>query len=109
MAVVIRSKDAGINRLTFDIVFNSAADYELALRSNVFHKAHVAELLQLAPERVVGSFFVDTCNAIKITIDRPNISASPDERDVFGAQQQSRIEALVIPVHANCPARASTL
>ncbi|MDM0014563.1 DUF4387 family protein [Variovorax sp. J22P168] len=109
MAVVIRSKDAGINRLTFDIVFNSAADYEAALRSNVFYKDHVAATLGVAPERVVGSFFVDTCNAIKISIDRPNISASPDERDVFGAQQQSRIESLRVPVFIQPLASASTL
>ncbi|MDM0035809.1 DUF4387 family protein [Variovorax sp. J22P271] len=101
MAVVIRSKDAGINRLTFDIVFNSAADYEAALRSNLFHKAGVAKILHVDAERVVGSFFVDSCNAIKISIDRPNISASPDERDVFGAQQQSKIEGLRIPVYAH--------
>lgn len=109
MAVVIRSKDAGINRLTFDIVFNSAADYETALRSNVFYKESVASILHLDPERVVGSFFVDTCNAIKISIDRPNISASPDERDVFGAQQQSKIERLEVPVYAHPLARASAL
>jgi Domain of unknown function (DUF4387) len=30
MAVVIRSKDAGINRLTFDIIFTSAENYEAA-------------------------------------------------------------------------------
>jgi len=109
MAVVIRSKDAGINRLTFDVVFNSAADYETALRSNLFQKDQVARLLELDPARVVGSFFVDSCNAIKITIDRPNISASPDERDVFGAQQQSRIERLMVPVFAHPLASASAL
>ncbi|MGJ7506540.1 DUF4387 family protein [Variovorax sp. GT1P44] len=109
MAVVIRSKDAGINRLTFDIVFNSAVDYEAALHSNLFHKGSVAQILGIAPEHVVGSFFVDTCNAIKISIDRPNISASPDERDVFGAQQQSRIERLELPVFAHALAQASML
>jgi len=109
MAVVIRSKDAGINRLTFDIVFKSAGDYDAALRSNIFHKDNVAKLLQLDPSRVVGTYFVDTCNAIKLTIDRPNISASPDERDVFGAQQQSRIERLSVPVFAHQLALASAL
>ncbi|MDM0018779.1 DUF4387 family protein [Variovorax saccharolyticus] len=109
MAVVIRSKDAGINRLTFDIVFNSAADYEAALRSNLFHKESVAKILHVDAERVVGSFFVDSCNAIKISIDRPNISASADERDVFGAQQQSKIEGLGIPVHAHPLSSASAL
>ena len=109
MAVVIRSKNAGINRLTYDVVFNSGTDYEAALHSNVFHKTQVAQLLQLPVEHVVGSFFVDTCNAIKITIDRPNISASPDEHDVFGAQQQSRLESLRVPVYAHHLAAASAL
>jgi len=109
MAVVIRSKDAGVNRLTFDIIFHSAETYEAALRSNVFHKDNVAKILGLAPEKVVGSFFVDSCNAIKISIDRPNISASVDERDVFGAQQQSAIERLSIPVYAEALAMASAV
>ena len=107
MAVVARSKDAGINRLTFDIIFNSAEAYRDALRSNVFHKGNVAKILNLDPERVVGTFFVDSCNAIKISIDRPNISASLDERDVFGAQQQEPIERLMIPMYADTMAKGS--
>jgi hypothetical protein len=107
LAVVIRSKDAGINRLTFDVIFNSPANYEAALRSNVFHKENVAKILGLPCERVVGTFFVDSCNAIKISIDRPNISASADERDVFGAQQQSAIERLTIPLYVEALAKAS--
>jgi hypothetical protein len=108
-AVVIRSKDAGINRLTFDVIFTSVENYEAALHSNLFHKDNVANVLNIAPERVVGTFFVDSCNAIKISIDRPNISASMDERDVFGAQQQSAIERMNIPVYAMELAKASAL
>jgi hypothetical protein len=107
MAAVIRSKDAGINRLTFDILFTSGENYEAALRSNVFDRESIAKLLDMPVEHVVGTFFVDTCNAIKISIDRPNISASMDERDVFGAQQQAAIEALTIPIYAEALARAS--
>jgi Domain of unknown function (DUF4387)/Acyclic terpene utilisation family protein AtuA len=107
MAVVIRSKDAGINRLTFDIIFTSAENYETALRSNIFSSDSIAKILKLPAARVVGTFFVDTCNAIKISIDRPNISASVDERDVFGAQQQAAIEGLNIPIHPAALAKAS--
>lgn len=106
MAVVIRSKDAGINRITFDVIFTSGENYEIALSSNVFTPGHIAQVLGLPQGRVVGCFFVDSCNAIKVSIDRPNISASPDERDVFGAQQQSAIEALTVPVHAQALAKA---
>src|SRR6202042_3028262 len=108
MAIVIRSKDAGINRLTFDIIFTSGENYEAALRSNVFNTNSIAKVLSLPADRVVGTFFVDTCNAIKISIDRPNISASVDERDVFGAQQQAAIEALTIPIYAEALAKASS-
>src|SRR5271156_845634 len=108
MAVVIRSKDAGINRLTFDIIFTSGENYEAALHSNVFAKDNVAKILNLPSQRVVGTFFVDTCNAIKISIDRPNISASMDERDVFGAQQQAAIEQLSIPIYGAALAKASS-
>jgi hypothetical protein len=108
MAVVIRSKDAGINRLTFDIVFNSAADYEAALTSNVFCKSNIAKILKVPVQHVVGTFFVDSCNAIKLSIDRPNISASLDEHDVFGAQQQSAVEQLSIPMYVEKLSMASS-
>jgi len=101
LAQVIRSKDAGINRLTIDIVFHTTDMYLSALRSNAFHAENVAALIGLPAERIVGTFYVDTCKAIKISIDRPNISASMDERDVFGAQQQSAIEKLNIPMYAD--------
>ena len=108
MAVVIRSKDAGINRLTFDVIFTSGENYEAALHSNIFAKESVAKILNLPVNRVVGTFFVDTCNAIKISIDRPNISASMDERDVFGAQQQAALERLSIPIYAAALGKASS-
>ena len=108
MAVVIRSKDAGINRLTFDIVFNSAADYESALTSNVFAKDNVAAVLGVSEDQIVGTYFVDSCNAIKISMERLNISASLDEHDVFGAQQQAAVERLSIPVYPEKLARASS-
>jgi len=68
----------------------------------------IQRILNLPPERVVGTYFVDSCNAIKISIDRPTISASMDERDVFGAQQQAAIESMSIPIHAAVLAKASS-
>ncbi|WP_231934750.1 DUF4387 family protein [Bordetella bronchialis] len=81
----------------------------IALASNLFCARNIAPVIGVAPERVVGSFYVDSCNAIKVTIDRPNISASTDERDVFGAQQQAAIEAMVIPLYAEQRAMASAI
>ena len=108
MAVVIRSKDAGINRLTFDIIFTAGENYEAALHSNAFAKDNIANVLKVPRGHVVGTFFVDACNAIKIATDRPNISASVDERDVFGTQQQAAIECMEIPIYAAALSRASS-
>jgi hypothetical protein len=108
MAAVIRSKDAGVNRITFDIIFASGESYEAALYSNAFTSSNVARVLDLSPQRVIGTFFVDACNAIKITIDRPHISASMDERDVFGTQQQTAIERMDIPIYVRALTMASS-
>ncbi|QIP05800.1 DUF4387 family protein [Bradyrhizobium symbiodeficiens] len=108
MAAVIRSKDAGVNRITFDIFFTSGESYEIALYSNAFSRDNVARALDIAPEHLVGTFFVDSCNAIKVSIDRPNISASMDERDLFGVQQQTAIESMDIPIYAAALSKASS-
>jgi Domain of unknown function (DUF4387)/Acyclic terpene utilisation family protein AtuA len=108
MATVIRSKDAGINRLTFDIFFTSAENYEAALNSNLFTRENIAGVIKIPPANVIGTYFVDACNAIKISVDRLNISASVDERDVFGAQQQSALEEMIIPFYVSALAWASS-
>jgi Domain of unknown function (DUF4387) len=108
MATVIRSKDAGVNRLTFDIFFTSAENYEAALNSNLFTPENIAGIVGVAPAKIIGTYFVDACNAIKISVERPNISASVDERDMFGAQQQSVLEEMSIPFYATALARASS-
>lgn len=109
MATVIRSGNAGISRLTIDIVFKSAEDYEAALRSNRFTDSNVATVLGVRPDRVIGTYFVDKCDTIKITIDRPCISASLNERDVSGVQQQSAIESMNIPIYDSVAAETTAI
>lgn len=107
MATVVRGKHVGVNRLTFDIIFKSGEDYEAALRSNQFTDSNVAKILRVHPDLVIGTYFVDSCNVIKITIDRPSISASFNERDVSGVQQQSAIENVNIPIYEDVAAETS--
>jgi hypothetical protein len=108
MAAVIRTKNAGVDLLTFDLLFNSAENYEAALLSNAFCRSNLAGTLGLPAERIVGSYFVDACNAIKITIDRPVVAAGPEERDLYGEQQQAALEALSIPIYARALAIPSS-
>ncbi len=100
MASIIRSKSVGVDRLTFDLVFNSGENYESALYSNTFSRFNVARILQVPLGQVIGTYFVDACNAIKITIDRPLMIAGPPECDSYGGQQEALFERLSIPIYA---------
>jgi hypothetical protein len=108
MAAVIRSKNTGITRLTFDLFFNSGENYEAALLSNAFCRANIASTLHVPPERVLGTYFADSCNAIKITIDRPVVAASLQEHDLYGEQQQAALEDLNIPIYSRALATSSS-
>ena len=108
MAAVIRSKNTGITRLTFDLFFNSGENYEAALLSNAFCRANIASALHVPPERVVGTYFADSCNAIKITIDRPVVAASLQEHDLYGEQQQAALEDLNIPIYSRALTTSSS-
>ena len=100
MVAVIRTTNVGIGRLAFDLIFNSGENYESALVSNAFCRSNIAKALGLAPERVIGTYFADACNAIKITIDRPLVVGGARERDVYGHQQQGILEKLIIPIYS---------
>ncbi|BAT59482.1 hypothetical protein GJW-30_1_02015 [Variibacter gotjawalensis] len=102
----VRSRDAGVNRVTLDIMFSSGESYEAALYSNLFSAESIAALLDLDPEQVVGAYFVDSCNAIKITIERPVISQ--DFSDAFAAYLVAAIKNLNVPIYASALARASS-
>lgn len=99
MASVIRSTNCGVNRLTFDIFFMSAEAYEAALRSNRFFPESIAGALGVDLAQVVGTYFADSCNAIKLTVDRP-VAGGAEERDLYGEQQQAVLEDLQIPIYS---------
>jgi hypothetical protein len=100
MAVVVRSQNAGIEHLTFDVFFSSGDYYETALLSNAFCRANIAKTFQIDPERVVGTYFADACNAIKITIDRPAVAAGFRDRDLYREQKQAALEELSVPIYS---------
>jgi hypothetical protein len=100
MAAVIRSTNSGVNRMSFDIFFISASAYEAALGSNVFFRDNIARALGLESDRILGTYFADSSNAIKITIERP-VAGGMHERDLYGEQQQGVLEDIQIPIYAS--------
>eukprot|EP00930_Biecheleria_cincta_P087424 TRINITY_DN76657_c0_g1_i1.p1 TRINITY_DN76657_c0_g1~~TRINITY_DN76657_c0_g1_i1.p1 ORF type:complete len:680 (-),score=81.45 TRINITY_DN76657_c0_g1_i1:37-2076(-) len=93
LARVVRSKNAGVNEITFDLIFNDSESYADAKNSPFLDSSHVEPLLQ---RTVLGVFCDDTSLAIKITCAREVLAGSSGDRDVYGAQQHRRLLSLIL-------------
>jgi hypothetical protein len=86
-AKTIRSKNAGIDKVTFDVIFADHADYDLVRRSGVLSRAAVCRIFGIPESRITDYVEFDPALAIKFTILRSITSGSPGDADVFGSQQ----------------------
>lgn len=98
LAKTIRSKNAGVDRITFDIIFRGKENYELVKKSKILTRDSVADLYNVAKERICDFVEFDPAFAIKFTIQRLEPSGSPGEGDIFGCQQYPPLLDLVVPV-----------
>lgn len=98
IAKTIRSKNAGTDRITFDIIFREKEKYELVKKSNAITKKSIARLYQIDENRISDFVEFDPAYAIKFTIKRLKPSGSPGEGDVFGCQQYPPLLDIEIPV-----------
>ena len=98
LAKTIRSKNAGTDRITFDIIFRDPANYELVKKSGVLNKKFVSELYGIPESRIADFVEFDPGYAIKFTINRLKPSGSFGEGDVFGCQQYPPLLDIEIPV-----------
>jgi hypothetical protein len=87
LAKTIRSKNAGTDRITFDIIFREKEIYEKVKKSGAITKEKMAALYGIPLERITDFVEFDPANAIKFTIQRLEPSGSAGETDIFGCQQ----------------------
>jgi len=87
LAKTIRSKNAGTDRITFDIIFRERENYELVKRSGALTRQTVAKLYGITEDRICDFVEFDPAFAIKFTISRLEPSGSAGETDIFGCQQ----------------------
>jgi Domain of unknown function (DUF4387) len=97
LAKTIRSKNAGVDLITFDIIFTERATYERVKRAVVLTRESVCKLYGIAPERISDFVEFDPANAIKFTIFRLRPSGSPGDPDIFGAQQYAPLLDIEVP------------
>ncbi len=98
LAKTIRSKNAGTDKITFDIIFREKEKYELVKNSKVLTKETICKLYGISEDRISDFVEFDPAYAIKFTIYRDRPSGSPGEGDVFGCQQYPPLLDLEIPV-----------
>ena len=87
LAKTIRSKNAGTDKITFDIIFRERETYEMVKRSGALTRDTVCETLNVDPARLTDFVEYDPAPAIKFTILRQRPSGSAGDGDIFGAQQ----------------------
>jgi hypothetical protein len=97
LATTVRSKNAGVNQITFDIIFRNRRDYEPATRSGALARDALARFLDISPERISDFVEFDVANAVKFTIYRSRPSGSPGDWDILGCQQYGPLLDLEIP------------
>jgi hypothetical protein len=98
LAKTIRSKNAGTDRITFDIIFRDKENYEFVKNSKVINKDFIVDLYKIDIDRISDFVEFDPGYAIKFTIKRLQPSGSPGEGDVFGCQQYPPLLDIEIPV-----------
>ena len=87
LAKTIRSKNAGTDKITFDVIFRERETYELVKRSKALSRKSVCEVLNIDPGRITDFVEYDPAFAIKFTISRLRPSGDAGDADIFGAQQ----------------------
>jgi len=97
LATTIRSKNAGVDHVTFDIIFSDPSGYRRVLASRMLSRETVARLFNVSPDEVSHFAYVDSAQAIKFTLRRRQPSGAPGEIDVFGSQQYPPLFEIEIP------------
>lgn len=98
LAKTIRSKNAGVDKITFDVIFRERKDYDLVRRSGALSRAAVCKILNVPDSRISDHVEFDPGLAIKFTIYRKAPSGSPGDPDIFGSQQYGPLLGVEIPV-----------
>jgi hypothetical protein len=93
----LRSKNAGVQLVTFDIFFKSREDFDRVLASGRLSPPAIADLYRIDEGLIVNHVTMPDLNAVKFTIRRPRSSGGPGDADVFGSQQYAPLLDVVIP------------
>lgn len=98
LADIVRSKNAGPYRITFDILFRDKSRYEAVRATGAINPDAVALAYGIAVSQISSFFEIDMANAIKITIKRPRAQGSAGDGDMYGCQHHVPLMDLAVPL-----------
>ncbi len=98
LAKTIRSKNAGTDKITFDIIFREEDKYQQVKNSGVLTRESIARLFGMEIDRISDFVEYDPAYAIKFTIHRRVPSGSPGDSDIFGSQQYPPLLDIQVPI-----------
>jgi hypothetical protein len=98
LAKTIRSKNAGVDKITFDVIFKDRTGYDLARRAKVLSREAVCDIFGIPHERISDHVEFDPALAIKFTIYRAMPSGSVGDPDIFGSQQYGPLLGIEVPI-----------
>jgi Domain of unknown function (DUF4387) len=97
LASTVRSKNAGVNQITFDIIFPDRKTYERVVKSGAITRDSIAKLYNIPQSRISDFVTFEVGNAIKFTLYRLRPSGSPGDWDILGCQQYGPLLDLDVP------------
>jgi hypothetical protein len=97
VARTIRSKNAGVDKITFDVIFPDRATYDRVRDSGILSRAAVCRIFAVDPALISDHVEFEPALAIKFTIYRRMPSGSPGDADVFGSQQYGPLLDVEVP------------
>jgi hypothetical protein len=97
IAKTIRSKNAGVDKITFDVIFPDRETYDGVRQSGVLCRAAVSRIFGIDAAEISDHVEFDPALAIKFTIYRRMPSGSPGDADIFGSQQYGPLLDIEVP------------
>jgi hypothetical protein len=97
LASTIRSKNAGVDHITFDIICRDKENFERVKNSGALTKQSVARLYRISEDRIASFVVFEPARAIKFTIRREVPSGCEGETDMYGSQQYAPLFDVEIP------------
>uniref|UniRef100_A0A9E7ZTI8 DUF4387 domain-containing protein n=1 Tax=Bosea sp. NBC_00436 TaxID=2969620 RepID=A0A9E7ZTI8_9HYPH len=100
IAKTIRSKNAGVDHITFDVIFPDRASYDHVRASGALSPDAVCRVFGIERTRLTDHVEFDPAFAIKFTIARESGSGSLGDGDLFGSQHYAPLIDIPIPERA---------